>query len=494
MSVRLITVLAALSVIAAAAPAAAAPAPERPTPPADPYGLSPEAFDKAMTAYFNYGPPQPMPATVTDRAQGQAADAAYFEAFPDWDQAYSPAAHAEAKRLAARFKAEAANLTHEQFVLRVAEIAALADNGHTAIGGAAFAKNTPRVPLRAYWFADGLYVLRAAAGQSDLIGARIDAIDGRPVEQVYQALRRYTGGADNFRRWRTTPLFESPAMLQAAGVAHETHALTLKGVLADGRPFERRVEAEDRGPSAPISNTSRLLFPATPDDPTHMTSLLKAGPELPASLQDSKHLFAMAPLDHGGLYIALGFNRDADEGPIAPFLSSVLERVAREKPAYVVLDMRMNGGGDYTTTYWFAQALPQVSGKARLYLMTGAGTFSAAITTSAALKQYGEGRVTVVGEPVGDRLAFWAEGNRYALPNTGIGIGYTTGKHDYHSPCTDLNICYWLNWRFPVRVADLNPDLPAPMTFAAYRQGHDAGLDAIAAREAEVAAKAAVKP
>ena len=482
---------AAAVLLLTAAPALAAPPPQRPPVPADPYGLTPDAFGKTMTAYFNYGPPQPVPATVADRAQGQAADAAYFEAFPDWDQAYSPAARAEAKRLAAKLKAEAAGLTHEQFVLRVAEIAALADNGHTAIGGAAFAKNTPRLPIRAYWFADGLYVLRAIPGQADLLGARIDAIDGRPVESVYASLRRYTGGADNFRRWRATPLFESPAMLSAAGVAREDHALTLRGVLADGKPFERRIEAEDRGPAAPIMNTSRLLFPASSDDATHMVSLLKSGPDTPASWRDSKHLFLMAPLEHGGLYVALGFNRDGDGEPIAPFLASVLDRIAREKPAYVVLDMRMNGGGDYTTTYWFAQALPQVSGKARLYLMTGAGTFSAAITTSAALKEYGEGRVTVVGEPVGDRLAFFAEGNRYALPNTGIGIGYTTGKHDYHAACKDLTTCYWLNQLYPVRVGDLNPDLPAPMTFAAYRQGRDPGLDAVAAREAEVAAKAA---
>lgn len=489
-----LSLFAVAALLSTAAPCLAVTGPERPPVPADPFGLPPEAFGKTMSGYFNYGPPQPLPATVADRAEGQAADAAYFEAYPDWDQAYSPATRAEAKRLAAKLKAEAAGLTHEQFVLRVAEIAALADNGHTTIAGSAFSKNTPRLPLRTYWFSDGLFVLRAEAGQADLIGARIDAIDGKPIEQLYQQLKRYSGGADNFRRRRVLPLFESPAMLQAAGVGHESHALTLRGVLADGKPFERRVQAEDRGPAAPVSDTARLLFPAAADDALHMTSLLKEGANLPAAWQDSKHLFSMAPLDHGGLYIALGFNRDADEGPIAAFLTSVLSRISHEKPAYVVLDMRMNGGGDYTTTYWFAQALPQVADKARIYLLTSAGTFSAAITTSAALKEYSIGRAVVVGEPVGDRLAFWAEGNSYRLPNTGINLGYTTGRHDYHSPCTDLATCYWLNAAYPVRVGDLNPDLPAPMSFAAYRQGRDPGLDAIAAREAEVAVKAAAKP
>ena len=127
--------------------------------PIDPNALTPEAYDRELERRFQYGPPQPKPAEVPDRRDGQAADAAYFAAFPNFDRSYTPDTRAEALRQTKALAAQARMLTHEQFVLRLAEIAALADNGHTAIGENAFRKDTPRLPLRMFLFADGLYVL-----------------------------------------------------------------------------------------------------------------------------------------------------------------------------------------------------------------------------------------------------------------------------------------------------------------------------------------------
>src|SRR5689334_4294126 len=213
----------------------------------DPFELDAGAFAKELGRRFQYGPPKPGPAELADPGEGQAADAAYLEAFPDYDRSFSPAAREQARREIAELRSHAAALSHEQFVLRVAHIAALADNGHTAIGENAFRKNTPRVPLRTYWFADGLYVLRASPRHADLLGARIDTIDGRTPEAIFATLREYEGGPDNLRRLRLIPLLESPGLLQAAGVANARQSLVFAGVKADGTRFERRVEAEERG-------------------------------------------------------------------------------------------------------------------------------------------------------------------------------------------------------------------------------------------------------
>ena len=159
----------------------------------DPLRLDDAAFDREVAHRFQYGPSEPSPAEVADPRAGQIADAQYFESFPNYDRAYTPAARAEALRLAQRLRADAGSLTHEQFVLRVAEIAALADNGHTAIGENAFRKNTPRLPLRTYLFADGLYVLWASPANAELLGARIDTIDGRSIADIYARIRRYHG-------------------------------------------------------------------------------------------------------------------------------------------------------------------------------------------------------------------------------------------------------------------------------------------------------------
>jgi hypothetical protein len=239
--------------------------------PIDPNTLDPAAYDRELERRFQYGPPKPEPVEVPDARDGQAADAAYFAAFPNFDRSYSPRARAEAQRQAKALAADARNTSHEQFVLRVAEIAALADNGHTAIGENAFRKDTPRLPLRTFLFADGLYILWANPNVADLLGARIDTIDGKRIDAIYNVIRRYHGGTEARRRVRLIPMLESPALLQAAGVAKEQGALTLSGVLANGTPFVRRIEAEQRGRSAWVSNTVRTLYPRAPEG---MVSLL----------------------------------------------------------------------------------------------------------------------------------------------------------------------------------------------------------------------------
>ena len=458
----------------------------------DPLTIPPAQLEGELMARFYFKPPQPAPAEVADRARGQALDAAYFLSYPDLDRAYPPEARERAKAMARDLARDAAGLSHEAFLLRVMQITALADNGHTAVGEYAWQKNTPRLPVRTYPFADGLHVLRARAENADLLGARIDAIDGHPVEEVFQRIRRYAGGTEGHRRARLLPLYESPAFLAEAGIARERHALTYSGVLADGRPFERRIEAEDRDRAAPVSGSERLLFPGDPAGALHMSSFIPLDAALPVSLQERARLFTMAPLPSNGLYVALRDNMGNDEENLPAFLASVLERCAREKPAFVVVDFRLDGGGNYTLSHPFVVALAQlVRGKSHLYALTSNWTFSAAITTVAALKSFARGDLTIVGEPVGDRLDFWAEGGALPLPNIPANAYYETGHHVYNGPCDGID-CFWVNRFYPVFVDTLAPDIPAPLTFAAYRARRDPALEAVLAREKD--AKAARLP
>lgn len=435
-----------------------------------------DAYEAALRQHFGYAPPDPVPAEIPNEALGQEADARYLSSFPDYDRSYTPSARARAKILLSRLVHDSKALSHEQFVLRVAEIAALADNGHTAVDRNAFMKNTPRIPLRTYLFADGLFVLYAGTGFEALLGARIDRIDGRPVQDVLQSLRKYRGGADNFRRLQLLPVLESPALLQAAGLARSRDRLVLDGVTAIGARFTQSVPAELRDKSAWVSNTSRLLFPDQFAD-KKMTSFLRASEARSVFFHAAKKVFWAEPLA-SGYYIQLAHNADADEGPIAGFLEHCMSEIERMQPTFVVLDMRLNGGGDYTTTYNFARGLPRAVRGAPIYVLTSGWTFSAAITTVAALKEVGADQVRIVGEPVGDRLDFWAEGQSFNLPNAFLVVSYSTGRHVYDGPCRDRETCFWLNDRYPVRVTSLSPDISAPWTFEAYRKGHDPALEA----------------
>ncbi len=436
------------------------------------------AFERSLERQFNYPPPEPQPKEVADMGEGQVRDAEYFSKFPEFDKSYSPKTRSQAQQLAAKLRLEARGLTHEAFVLRVAEIAALAGNAHTSVGENAFRKNTPRLPVRLYPFSDGLFVLYAKPELSDLLGARIDAIDGTPVDQIFARLAKFRSGIEAYRRRQLIPVLESPALLYAAGLSTSRASLLLTGINTAGQRFERRVEAEQRDRSAWVSQTARLLYPEGLKD-TGMVSFLKKSPSEPVYLHSVEKLFWLESLPLRGFYIGMAHNGNADEEPMQAFLARAKAALERERPGYVVLDMRMNGGGDYTTTYAFARALPALQPDGNIYVLTSPWTFSAAITTVAALKQAGGERVKIVGEPVGDRLDFWAEGNSFALPNAFLLVHYSTGRHIYDGPCTDRATCYWLNERYPVRVKTLAPGIHAPLSFQHYRAGRDPAMEAI---------------
>jgi len=154
------------------------------------------------------------------------------------------------------------------------------------------------------------------------------------------------------------------------------------------------------------------------------------------------------------------------------------------------LDLRGNGVGNYTHAWGFAHALPGlVAPGGHISVLTDPLTFSAAITTAGFIKEAGRDRVSIIGEPVGDRLAFFSEGGKGCLPHLKACVFFQRGKHDYAQACTDWRQCFWLNWIYPVRVRTLQPDVLVPLRFEDWDAGRDAAYQA--ALEALVAQRRA---
>ena len=88
--------------------------------------------------------------------------------------------------------------------------------------------------------------------------------------------------------------------------------------------------------------------------------------------------------------------------------------------------------------------------------------------------------VAIVGEMIGDRLHFWAEGRGVDLPNNRGMIGLATQRHDYAGGCKAYTDCHIAVKVAPIAVATLAPDIPAPWTIQAYLAGRDPAMEAVA--------------
>jgi hypothetical protein len=143
--------------------------------------------------------------------------------------------------------------------------------------------------------------------------------------------------------------------------------------------------------------------------------------------------------------------------------------ISTDRPRAVVLDLRFDQGGNFTTTASLMKNLTKLSDTIKhVYVLTGAWTFSAGNISVALLKEHQGGEVTQIGEPVGDRIRLWAEGGNLTLPNSGLAIGYATGLHDYSKSCFGERGCFWTLYFYPMNVRSWDPDIRVPYNFDDY--------------------------
>jgi hypothetical protein len=393
------------------------------------------------------------------------ADIAVVRDYISKNRAYTPAARAEA--MAAVDRLPALLPDPARFELEAAHIAALADNGHSALLPPQWATRHPRSPVHLGLFVDGLYVIAAPGEHAPLLRRRVVAINGQPWRTVRAAYARYQGGEQAFRDQFVTLFMETPALLTAAGIgaSPDRLQLTLEG---------------PRGRPQTVSIPARLTPPEGEAAFLGMPMLLDAAPMLaarPLYLQEPSRPFRLAfPRGVDGAYIRLNAVRGLG---VDAFLRETLETLRARRPRNIVVDLRFNLGGDLNLARDFMAALPGLARDGRVYAITSGRTFSAAISSLGYLRQAAGDRLIIVGEPIGDRLEFWAEGDILALPGLGAMMLYADERHNYMTGCPEED-CHGSIREHPIRVTSLQPDIATPLAFADFAAGRDPAMEAIA--------------
>jgi len=394
------------------------------------------------------------------------------------DSSYSPAHRAEAETRLKTLESRLGSVSAAQFELDLARIVALADNGHTNSPASVRSRRYGRVPIRFVPFGDQFYVLSADSGHADLLGARLVAIDGKSLREVRTIGHTLWGGTAAWRDRQLPFLLESPDQMQAVGIATNGQSATYRLELRGGRAVDRRISAEPPNGGREFYPTTRWLMPEPLEPDRAAWRLLGARDRTPWAFREPKLFFRLrAAPELNGMVVQLRANHDGPQS-IGEFLTTATEEIQRTKPANLVLDLRTNGGGDLNNTRDFVKSLPALV-PGRIFVLTSPWTFSAAISTTGYLKQAGGSRVTIVGEMVGDRLEFWAEGRLARLPFSGAAMSYSTQRHDYKTGCRPYTDCHGAVVRNPISVPSLAPEIEAPLTIEAFIAGRDPGMEAI---------------
>lgn len=399
------------------------------------------------------------------------------------DKSFSDRQREEFNRRVDETAAAAEHLAPGEFALEVMRAVAIARNGHTNANVGAFLGAD--LPIRAWSFSDGLYIVKTHPDFGRLLGARIDRIGSLTTQEALDRLRFYLSGTDQRIRFLSPGYLVTPAVLKQIGAIDDTARVPLTVLFADGRtetlelaPTKDEDPADER--KASLNRGYSVLIPDDAGLPGRWRHLLDGREELPpiyGKRSDVQSHFLDA--SKKVLYIRNDMARSIDETPLPDkFAGIVLEKILPVQPKYIIVDLRFNNGGDFFNTILFSQALPRlVPRDGRVLVLVGRATFSAGITTAAMLKGSGRDQVTLIGEIMGDAGQFWSEGKYVELPNSRIAVRYSPQFHDYETGCFDIADCYWATVAFGPRGISIAPEITVDLGFKAYSEGRDPALE-----------------
>jgi tetratricopeptide (TPR) repeat protein len=156
---------------------------------------------------------------------------------------------------------------------------------------------------------------------------------------------------------------------------------------------------------------------------------------------------------------------DKSTETVAQFFDRVATFVNRRRVDRLVLDLRMNGGGDNTLNAPVIRAIgrmPAIDRRGHFLAIIGRQTFSAAQNLVNALEKYTD--VIFVGEPTGSPPNMYGDATPVRLPNSGVSVYVSTVWWQ------DLDARDHRRWTAP--------EIAAELTAEDFRENRDPALDA----------------
>lgn len=349
-----------------------------------------------------------------------------------------------------------------QYMLALQRVLTLTGDGHSRVILRSEALRSSTWPVRFRLFDDGLFVVATTDEHATLLGGHVSSLGGVPAEEVLTRLEAVSP-ADNAwsaRLWSVRWL-HSPAFTGALGLQDDAEPLMIVAQV-DGNTVVTPLDATDQW---------------TSDDslPEGWRSV-REGMQAPRWLARSQEAFWFERLpDHDALYVQVNAVRDGADESQASFWARVFEVVRNEEIDRLILDYRLNGGGNNYLNQPLIHGLIQserLRAPGHLFVLTSPRTFSAAANCVAKIDQ--ETNAVFVGEPAGAGPNHAGDAETITLPNTGVSVRISRLWWQISDPRDTRRT--------------MLPDVPAPLTFDDYVSGRDPALEAALAFDPEDAA------
>jgi hypothetical protein len=339
-------------------------------------------------------------------------------------------------------------LARHEIVVELARLVALVGDGHTCLP-LTEVPGFRRYALRLYHYADGLFVQGIAREHQGAAGGRLLAIGDTPAVDAYDAMRPLISHDNDMGIRAAAPtLLTIPEVLQACGVCDTLEHASFVVQSSSGEHLTCALHAVEVLPSD-LADARDGAAAATP-------LWLQRPPE---------HNWCEYLTDSGALYVQYARVRDGQTESVESFFDQIFALVERERVARLILDIRLNEGGNMALNRPLIHHLIRcdtVNQWGKLFVIIGRLTFSAAMNLAVDLERHT--RALFVGEPTGARPNHFGENVDITLPHSGLRCTVSALWWQYSLPGDDRP---WIA-----------PDIPAPLWSADYAANSDPAVEA----------------
>jgi hypothetical protein len=249
-------------------------------------------------------------------------------------------------------------------------------------------------------------VAATTSGNEKALGMRVVKIQEMPIARAYELLLSLTPSDETqvLRDARALGFLTTGIFLHGTGIIPDRNVARCTLADDNGKEFTIDVHAVAPGESSKLNwiyaFKERPLFRQKPDDNFWYTYL-----------PDSRTVYC-------------SFRGYKDLGKQS---KELFDLIKQQHPDNVVIDMRLNGGGDYNEGLKYLvhpiRDLSEINRKGHLFVLVGPNTFSAAMSNSAHFRY--QTNAILVGQQIGEKPNRYQEAREMKLPNSHWTVRYS---------------------------------------------------------------------
>lgn len=349
-------------------------------------------------------------------------------------------------------------LSDHEIIVGFSKLVSSFKYGHTRVSYGYLPKSFHQFPVNFYQFKDGMFVQGVSKTYKEILGAELLEIAGHPVNDVLEAIYPVVPSENNQFFKAYAPLYiNSPEVLHAQGITKEFKSTVDFTFKKDGEVFKESLKMMPDGALVPTN------YGLVKQDSMWLDARNQSITPYYLKHLDKVYYFEYLPVSKT-VYVRHSQIQDDSSENIPEFYHRLFKYIEKHEVDRLVIDVRLNGGGDNTKIKPIITGLikcEKINQVGKLFVIIGRRTFSASQNLVNEISNYCN--AIFVGEPTGENINFYADPHRIELPHSRLKIYLSFAWWQDKAP--------WENGEWT------KPQLGVEMSFDDYTSGRDPVLE-----------------